>query len=128
MTRVHHLVLAALAVGILAGSVAGAAIAYRSPTPTERKAIVAAVNRFQLKQDCESTHTCRPKVSNIRVSLANQSFAMANVYVPGIGGAQVLLHKLYGTWRVTDIGSSDVGCGKAPKTVRIDLEITCGGK
>lgn len=128
MTRTRHFALALVAVVILAGLLAGFASAYRSATRAERKAIVAAIDRFQLKQDCVSAHTCRPKVSGVRVSLADQSFAMANVYVPGIGGAEVLLHKLYGTWRVTDIGSSDVGCGKAPKAVRIDLEITCGGK
>ena len=49
---------------------------------------------------------------------------------PELGGALVLLHKVYGTWRVTEVGSAFVGCdGKAPKAVRIDLELTCpGGK
>jgi hypothetical protein len=118
------LLLAALLTGFLAET----ANAYRKSTPTERRAIVAAIDLFQLKQDCASTRTCKPRVSDIRISLADQSFAMAGVWVPNVGGAQVLLHKVYGTWRVKDIGSSDVGCGKAPKAVRVDLEITCGGK
>ncbi|HEV2592859.1 MAG TPA: hypothetical protein VGU02_13315 [Gaiellaceae bacterium] len=36
------------------------------------------------------------------------------MYTRRAGGAMVLLHKLYGTWRVTDIETSFVGCGKAP--------------
>lgn len=126
--RFRRLALALASLALIAAATATSASAYRSATAPERKAIVAAIDRYQITQDCEATRTCSPTISNIRVSLANQSFAMADLYVRGVGGAEVLLRKLYGTWRVRDIGSSDVGCGKAPKAVRVDLEITCGGK
>jgi hypothetical protein len=114
---------------VLAGMFVAAASAYRAPTKVERRQIVTAIDRFQQRQDCGATHTCHPTISKIRVSLANTAYATANVYVRSVGGALVLLHKLYGTWRVTDIGTEFVGCGKAPKAVRVDLELTCpGGK
>lgn len=108
---------------------ATAASAYRAPRGSERTQIVAAIHRYLLTQDCKSTGTCRPQISQVRVSLANQSFASAALWVPRVGGSLALLHRRYGTWRVTSLGSADVGCGNAPKAVRVDLELTCpGGK
>jgi hypothetical protein len=116
------LVVAALLAGVLASS----ATAYRSPTASERRQIIAAILLSQQQHDCQSTRTCRPQISGIRVSLANTSFATADLWVPRIGGALALLHRQYGTWRVTDTGSAFVGCGgKAPKMVRVDLTLTC---
>ncbi len=115
---------------VVAGVAATGAAAYRAPTKVERRQIVAAIYDYQRRNDCAATHTCKPRISNVRVSLANTTYATASLYIPAIGGALVLLHKKYGTWRVTDIGSQFVGCsGKAPKAVRVDLELTCpGGK
>ena len=115
---------------VLAGLVAANAYAWRAPTKTERRQIVAAIFDKQRRNDCHSFRTCHPHISHIKVSLANTSFASANLRVRGYDDALALLHKLYGTWRVTAVGSSKyVGCGKAPKAVRVDLELTCpGGK
>ncbi len=114
---------------VLAGSIVGNAYAYRAPTKTERRQIVAAILDKQRRNDCHSFRTCHPHISDIRVSLANTSFASATLHVRGFDDAVALLHKLFGAWRVTDTGTQYVGCGKAPKAVRIDLELTCpGGK
>jgi hypothetical protein len=115
---------------VLAGLIVANAFAYRAPTKTERRQIVAAIFDKQRRNKCHSIRTCHPHISDIRVSLANTRYARATLSVRGYDDALALLHKLYGTWRVTDVGSSRyVGCGKAPKAVRVDLELTCpGGK
>lgn len=118
----------ALVVALLALVYVSSAYAYRSPTRSERRQIVAAIDRFLYTQNCAPTHTCNPKVTNIRVSLANQTFATAHLFAPKVGSALALLHRKYGTWRLTDLGTQFVGCsGKAPKAVRVDLELTCPG-
>jgi hypothetical protein len=123
-------ILAASTIVLVALILAPLALAYRAPTSAEKTQIVAAVHTYLIKSNCTATHTCHPRITSVRVSLANQHYATAFLNVPRVGVATVLLHKLYGTWRVTDLGSSDVGCGgKAPKSVRVDLELTCpGGK
>jgi hypothetical protein len=110
----------------LASALAAAAYAYRAPTKTEKREIVAAILDKQRRNNCHSFRNCHPHISRIRVSLANTRYASASLSVRGYPDALALLHKLYGTWRVTDIGSSQyVGCGKAPKAVRVDLELKC---
>ena len=106
------------------------AYAFRAPTKTERRQIVAAIFDKQRRNGCHSFRTCHPHISRIRVSLANTGYASATLSSGVTPDAFALLHKLYGSWRVTDIGTDDyVGCGKAPKAVRVDLELTCpGGK
>jgi hypothetical protein len=120
----------AAVVVFLAGAFVTAGYAYRAPTAAERRQIVAAILDKQRRNNCHSIRTCHPHISHIRVSLANTRYASATLSVRGYPDALALLHKLYGTWRVTDVGSSRyVGCGKAPKAVRVDLELTCpGGK
>jgi hypothetical protein len=114
------------AVVVLVGLIDANAYAYRAPTKTERRQIVAAIFDKQRRNDCHSIRTCHPHISHIRVSLANTRYASATISVRGYEDALALLHKRYGTWRVTDVGSSQyVGCGKAPKAVRVDLELTC---
>ena len=115
---------------VLAGLVVGNADAWRAPTKTERRQIVAAIYDKQRQNNCHSFRTCHPHISDIRVSLANTRYASAMLHVRGYDDARALLRKLYGSWRVADVGSSPfVGCGKAPKAVRIDLELKCpGGK
>ncbi len=114
---------------VLAGLIIASAYAYRAPTKTERRQIVAAIFDKQRRNNCHSIRTCHPHISHIRVSLANTRYASAILSVRGYDDALALLHKLYGTWRVTDVGTHNVGCGKAPKAVRVDLELTCpGGK
>ena len=124
-----------IAAAVLIASLAAAQIAsaYRQPTKEERAQIVAAIKQRMLKQGdswCYGPATRCAQITHIRVSVANQAFASAAIYKASVGGALVLLHKVYGTWRVTEVGSAFVGCdGKAPKAVRIDLELTCpGGK
>ena len=119
----------------VAASVTGvsAALAYRQPTTSERMQIVAAIKQNMLSQGdswCYGTAKGCAQITHIRISLADQSFASAAMYKASIGGALILLHKKYGTWRVTDLGSAFVGCAdKAPKVVRVDLELKCpGGK
>ncbi len=123
-------VLFAAVVVVLAGMVVAAAYAFRAPTETERRGIVAAILDKQLRNNCHGFSACHPHISRIRVSLANTHYASATLSVPGYHDAYALLRKLYGSWRVTDIGTDHyVGCGKAPKAVRVDLELTCfGGK
>lgn len=111
---------------VLAGLIVANASAYRAPTKTEQRQIVAAIFDKQRRNHCHSIRTCHPHISHIRVSLANTRYASATLSVRGYPDALALLHKLYGTWRVTDVGSSQyVGCGKAPKAVRVDLELRC---
>jgi hypothetical protein len=111
---------------------AQSASAYRQPTTTERAQIIVAIKQEMLKEGdswCYGPATRCAQIGHIRVSVANPAFATAAIYKASIGGALILLHKLYGTWRVTALGSAFVGCGKAPKAVRVDLEISCpGGK
>jgi hypothetical protein len=123
------LVLVAFVLAV-AGAVAAAAYAYRAPTKTEKLQIVAAILAYQQHQDCQPDHTCHPQISHIKISLANTTYATATLYLPAVGSALALLHKRYGTWRVTELGEQFVGCdGKAPKAVPVDLELTCpGGK
>jgi hypothetical protein len=126
--RVKPLFLAIVVV--LAGLIVANAYAWRAPSKTERRQIVAAIYDKQRRNDCHSFRTCHPHISDIKVSLANTRYASAMLHVRGYDDALALLHKLYGTWRVTEVGSSPfVGCGKAPKAVRVDLELKCpGGK
>jgi hypothetical protein len=106
-----------LALAALALVCASSAFAYRNPTPRERSQIIAAIRKEVYGSP---TRRC------LRVSLADQSFARAFISAPNVEGATALLHKKYGTWRLTSYGSSGVGCdGKAPKAVRVDLELTC---
>ena len=115
---------------LAAGALVAAATAYRAPTKIEKREIVAAIFDKQRRNNCHSVRTCHPQISHIRVSVANTRYASATLSVRGYDDALALLHRLYGTWRVTDVGSSQyVGCGKAPKAVRVDLELSCpGGK
>src|SRR5262249_4208975 len=104
--------------------------AWRSPTNSERREIVAAIHDKQLQNGCHSFRTCHPHISDIRISLANTRFARATLSVRGYPDARAVLVKLYGSWHVTAVGSSQyVGWAKAPKAVRVDLGIECpGGK
>lgn len=115
---------------VLAGQIVANAYAWREPTKSERRGIIAAIYDKQRRNQCHSFRTCHPHISDIRVSLANTSYASAMLHVRGYDDALAVLHKLYGTWRVTAVGASPfIGCGKAPKAVRIDLELKCpGGK
>ena len=115
---------------VLAGLIVADAYAWRAPTKTEQVQIAAAIFDKQQRNDCHGFRACHPHISDIRVSLANASYARATLSVRGYRDARALLHKLYGSWRVTDVGTDDyVGCGKAPKPVRVDLELECpGGK
>ena len=115
---------------VLAGLIVANADAWRGPTKIERRQIVAAICDQQRQNNCHSFRTCHPHISDIRVSLANTRFARATLHVRGYDDAVAVLRKLYGSWRVAEVGSSPfVGCGKAPKAVRIDLELKCpGGK
>jgi hypothetical protein len=111
---------------VLAGLIAANAYAWRAPTKSERLGIVAAIFDKQRRNGCNSFRTCHPQISDIRVSLANTTYASAILHVRGYDDALAVLHKMYGTWRVRDVGTSRfVGCGKAPKAVRVDLELMC---
>jgi hypothetical protein len=116
---------------VLVGLIAANAYAWRAPTKTERIGIVTAIHDNQRHNDCHSYRTCHPHISDIRVSLANTSYASAMLHVRGYDDVLAVLHKLYGSWHVTAAGTSQyVGCGKAPKAVRVDLDLWCppGGK
>jgi hypothetical protein len=121
---------AVAAVVVFAGVAVASAYAWRAPTKAERRQIVAAIYDKQRQNDCRTFRTCHPHISDIRVSLANTRYASALLHVHGYDDALAVLHKLYGSWRVAQVGSSPfVGCGVAPKAVRIDLELKCpGGK
>jgi hypothetical protein len=123
------------AVAVLAAAIALLAItatagAYRPPTAAERAQIVKAVHASLGYMSCVATGTCPPRIDPIRVSVVEDTFATAGISIPKFGSATALVHKKHGTWRVTDLGSADVGCdGDAPKAVRTDLGLACpGGK
>ena len=101
--------LAASTITLVALIVAPLALAYRAPTNAEKTQIVSAIHSYLIKSNCAATRTCHPRISGVRVSLANRQYATAFLNVPGVGVATVLLHRLYGTWRVTDLGQQRCG-------------------
>jgi len=70
-------------------------------------------------------------VVNIRVSTVNPSYSRANINAKP--KYRTTFQNAYGVakfskargWKVIDVGSSMVGCGKVPKAVRKDLKLLC---
>jgi hypothetical protein len=69
------------AVVVLAGLIVANAYAYRAPTNTERRQIVAAILDKQRRNNCNSFRACHPHISRMRISVANTSYASANLSV-----------------------------------------------
>ena len=129
-TSLLRCAIVALAAATAVLAVTATAGAYREPTAAERAQIVKAVHASLGYMPCVATGSCPPRIDPIRVSVVEATFATAGISIPKIGSATALVHKKHGTWRVTDLGSADVGCdGDAPKAVRTDLGLGCpGGK
>jgi hypothetical protein len=72
------LIFSVLAVAVVAPT----AVAYHAPTKAERTKIVAAIRTYLVKCHYGATHTCHPRISGVRVSLANRKYATAVLNVP----------------------------------------------
>lgn len=110
------------AAAVIAPAVADAA---RAPTPAERGAI-AAIMRAQ------TPPAWRP-ISRVqaRVSTRVKRFAIATVRPkPGhehvVQSAYAFLSGRGAKWRLVDLGSSGVGCGRVPQRVRVELMHSVG--
>lgn len=83
----------------------------------------ATIRRVVHAAACRKGHKC--DISDIRFAESDSSFASAGVYDPQIGGALVVMHRTSNRWKVIGLGTSDVGCDRAPKSVRLDLALDC---
>jgi hypothetical protein len=104
------------------GAGAVPAFAHRSPTRSERSAIVTAFNRY--KRAHRSFVARDSKVRSITVSTANPHYALVRLSSRSSGPARALERKGTGrraTWRVIDYGAGGFGCSAAPKKVFKDL-------
>jgi hypothetical protein len=88
----------------------------RRATKAERSAIVHAIHAD--KHDFEAVKTFR--VTEVRFSGHDPSFAMTGVFSKVAGGAAVLLHNFQGRWRVLTLGTELPSCG-LPNQVAVDL-------
>ncbi|WP_101830327.1 hypothetical protein [Frankia canadensis] len=98
-------------------SASQASVATASPSPVA--AIADAVKRDpDVAQDAV--------VEKVTVSSIDPTWAVAAASSPTAGGAQAVLHRTRGTWKVVDLGSSEVGCGVGvPAAVRTELGLEC---
>jgi hypothetical protein len=89
------------------------------PSRGDRLAITKVV-----RGECPKGGKC--VVSDIRFAKSDPTYATADIYDAKIGGAYVMLHEDGDRWRViSGPGSSDVGCDRAPKRIRLDLALDC---
>ena len=98
------------------------AFAHRSPTRSERAAIVTAFNRY--KRAHRSFVARDSKVRTILVSSANPHYALVRLSSRSQGPARALERKGTGrraTWRVIDYGAGGFSCSVAPKKVFKDF-------
>jgi hypothetical protein len=70
------------------------------------------------------------QVAECRLAAVDATWAIVRLEAkPGTGfaAATVVLHSSAGAWTIVDSGTGDVGCGKAPQQVLVDLGLFCTG-
>ena len=124
MTRTSGLAIAALAITLTAASLAEAA---RSPTRSERAAIVKTVNdaTWAIAIPRDDIAVTKIRVSTVR--LPDRLYARVIVYDKRKAHPDTALgvvRRLRGHWRLLTVGTSSVGCRTVPARVRADLKLT----
>jgi len=121
---------AVLATALVAVSIAAPALASRKPTHKEAIAITKAFKttpKAGLKEIAYQFAVVKIRISTVNPHYARASFVALkryrNMFQPSYGVAK------RGTrgWKVVDVGSASVGCGKVPAAVRKDLKLICAG-
>ena len=109
-------VLAALA---LLGA-ASPALAARAPSGAEKQAITSSLRASLVKSGSPAAKSV--VVSGIKVSTRNAHWAVADIHAPEADDAVVALRKVGRTWKVKNLGTSQVQCGIGmPKAVQQEL-------
>lgn len=81
--------------------------------------IVAAVKR-------EPALATDAAVTAVAVSTIDPTWATAATDSPTAGGARVLLHQTSGVWKVTSLGSADIGCDDGtPRAILTEFHLEC---
>lgn len=113
---------------VLAGTVAGAAVASRRPSDGEAVAITRAfktTTKAGLNKLARQFDVVRIRVSTVNSRYATGSFVAKpkyrHIFQAGYGVAK----RGAAGWRAIDVGSAIVGCGKVPKAVLKDLRLGC---
>ena len=94
---------------------------HQSAPATSPTATIVRVIQSELEA-CKA-HSCR--VSNIRLSSHDPTYGVASVAAQGVGDAVAVVHRIGSAWTIVDVGSSEVGCGVAPRTILSDLDLSC---
>ena len=105
----------------------GSALASKSATPAQLKALTRAIHATPVA-GINTIPANRYQVSRARISTVSASWASAWVeptkrFRATLQGIEVVAVKLAGksTWVVVDAGTAEVGCGIAPDPVLADL-------
>jgi hypothetical protein len=110
---------AAVLVGLALLFVAAPALAWRTPSTAQRKAITTAIRRHPAAAE-------RLTFTLVRVSTADRSYAGVRTFGRDrngdpVGNAEWLLRRRTSGWRVVFAGSDLPWCDVAPAAVRRDL-------
>jgi hypothetical protein len=103
---------------LLAGAVP--AFAERTPTKSENRGIVSAIERVIASQEAPAAR--RAHVENVVVSSLNARWARAEMTAKNLDTAMVVLQRRGSTWKVRNWGTAMVMCGIGmPKKVQAEL-------
>jgi hypothetical protein len=91
-----------------------------APSRAEKRSIIAVI-----RADFCGPGSCDVRVTGVRLSGTNRSYGAADVWDPGVGGADVIVRRVNGRWKVVAGGTDDVGCGIVPRKVLNDLRLYC---
>lgn len=87
--------------------------------PSPFAEVVAAVKR-------EPALAPDAAVTAVAISTLDPSWATAATESPTAGGARVLLRRTSGVWKVTSLGSADIGCDDGtPRAVLAEFSLEC---
>jgi hypothetical protein len=124
---VHRLVAVLLPVLLLGSTTT--ALASRAPTKRERREIAAAARRSP------ATNVVRGKflVRSVRVSSVDRRWAKALLepkpaFRDGFDTAAAVFRRTNGRWRLSTVGTADVGCVIHDADVRANLGLDCAGR
>jgi hypothetical protein len=117
----------ALAITVFALLPSASALASKSATPSQTRALTRAI-RTTAVAGIDKIPTNRYRVSRVRISTVSKAWATASLLPTKLSkdtfqSSYVVAVNLAGTssWAVVDVGSAEVGCGVAPDSVLADL-------